>query len=891
MKRRFVGAMTAALVTGAVVGSAGVSFALGTANLEWFAQLNLQGDTGSYVTRGMDVDQTNGDVYATIEMGTTRQIVKIPWTGNPGGSLAPEQLTRFGPNFKDSGGNTQLSLSGGLWGVAIDPKTKNMYVSCSIGSPAVGEVHVVSPSGVWLSKFVTDGITARGCAFSDDGMKFAVSWNKAAHPYDSGAKLYTRNLNGTPSDFSDDTWDFAADLVGFGDYAGIGDNYEFTSSPRDVAFDRNGDVLVCGADYWILRYSGSAPYKLAAQYNISDKRVTSRYAVDTDSQNRMFVVANTDGDGVRRVWAVNRDSVPELKFSTVDLGSNIDTGYSLAYDRLHDRVIVTGKDSTSLYAVAASFSFTLETPQLTHITGRITDASTGNPIAGAGVGYIEYNLPSTYLTRIFRGAKEFSGVTNANGEYSLAVPPLDTSGADIPEACIVSVNANGYLSKRVHLQPLAGDTVVNATLSAIGSNTLTWNSLAPMPGDTTGRYRVGEESGLFNQFNRYGGRVTPMPDPNGGAFNVTQIGASNNTSVSGPSGNNMRSADRSLDNYLNFNVDDNWLYRGSPTDTVWITVEYLDTSTAAAGWDALGVHGDFTLQDASLWASPIGDIYKSAPQSNSYKTRTFKATKVSFANAMGDSLLGKSDIDADFRVTAYKQYDYTNNLYPPEVGPDWIKSVKVSKTEPAPEAGSYSSIAAAKAASGDVILSGKVITAQWGADTPNKIQNGNRLYLEEQDRSSGVQVRLFQPWTSLDLRVNRFAKIYGSMMTDPATGEKYIQANSWSDDPFTLPDPLMALWANGRDASRVDVGLSMTAHKVAIAGTVRQVDSGSFTVDDGSDIVKVVIDPSLTVIYPGVGDVVSVEGIATLEGSSPANAVRIVKPWSASNIVTIVDNP
>lgn len=890
MQRRSAGTTIAGLAICALLGSAGAVHAVGSATLEWYAQMNLQTNLGSYVTRGMDVDQTTGDIYATIDMAGARQIVKIPWTGNPVDPLAPDQLTRFGPTFQDSGGATQLSLDDTLWGVAVDPKTKNLYISCEAGSPQVGEVDIVSPSGVWLNKIVTDGITARGCAFSDDGMKFAVAWYKSQDPYAAGAKLYTRNLNGTPSDFSDDTWDFAADLTGFSEFAGIGDNYEFVESPRDVGFDRNGDVLVCGSDYWILRYSGTAPYKLQAQYEISDRRASSRYGVDTDANDVLYVTANRDGDGVYRVWAVDQESVPVLKFSAEDLGSLISIPYCIAYDRLHNRVIVTGKDSTSTYAVAASFSVTLETSPLTgHITGRITDASSGDPIAGAGVGYIDYNLPSTYLTHIFRGGKRNAGLTNSNGEYSLSVPALDTSGAEIPGACLVSVSAPGYLTKRIHIPPITGDTTVNATLDSASSDTLTWSSLSPMPGDLSGIYRVGEESGLFNQFHRYGGRVTPVADPLGGAFSVTQIGASTNTSTSGPGGNSQRSADRALDNYLTMDVADNWLYQGSPTDTVWITVEYLDQSTAAAGWDALGLQADYTGHDPAMWAVPIGSIYKTAPQSSTYKTRTFKATQVTFGNAMGDTLLDPSGIDADFRVSALKQY--VNNAYPPEAGPDWIKSVKVSKTQPAPEPGSYSRIADALNASGDVVLGGKIISAQWGANTGQIIQNGNLLYLEEPDRSSGVQVRLFQPWDKLDQRLGRYASVYGQMMTDPATGEKYIQANTWGDDPYTLPNPLTPLWTNGRDLARLTLGLSDTAHKVAIAGKVAEVGSGYFTVDDGAGAVKVVIDPTLTVTSPGVGDIVTVEGIATLEGTSPANAVRIVKPWDPAGIVTIVDNP
>jgi len=80
----------------------------------------------------------------------------------------------------------------------------------------------------------------------------------------------------------------------------------------------------------------------------------------------------------------------------------------------------------------------------------------------------------------------------------------------------------------------------------------------------------------------------------------------------------------------------------------------------------------------------------------------------------------------------------------------------------------------------------------------------------------------------------------------------------------------------------------MTALKVGVWGLVKSVSDSSFVVNDGSEDLKIVIDPSITLTtWPTVGDYVAVVGIATLENPT----TRIIKPWREDNILIIMDVP
>lgn len=847
---------------------AGSAVCQSVATLEWSGIVN--DIPATYITRGLDVNQSNGNIYAAIDSAANRQIIELDWEGDPDGTdlrLFPDGygdakvLNSYGPEFYDASGTLKLNLLASsnyqLWGVAVDPKTNFIYVAADVdvgGGVRQGQVHVVDvtstpPVGqncTWVGVIATDGTTVRGCRFSDDGMKFVVAWRSSTAKGSCGAKLFTRNLQGTPTDFTDDTWDFAANLVSTSSFGGLGSAGLFATEPRAAAFDRSGDIYVAGTHGLILKYSGTAPYPLIGEIVSTNRVNVSRYCVDTDGQNNLYVTAEPDGDGVRRVWGINQNAVPILKFDPSSIGSWISYEYCAAFDRVRNRLIVAGRYDTN-YSVVDSYSLDVYEPGTVTLKGRITDDATGQPIANAAFGYVEYSMNTTWQTVPRAGGMWHKGMTDANGNFSIGVPE-DT------QTVMTQADAPGYLRKRIHNVVINWpETEVNIRLKSGNATSLTWT--APDPVGTSGQIKSGEEDGLLHHIAMEGGRAFSTVDP---LFSQScmRIGFRTDTSSYG-----------CRDNFLYFAVDDEWLYNGSPTSTVWVTVEYLDYSTAAEGWDALALEADFgiTLPNVS-----IGEIIKSAPQSAAWKKRTFKATQVKFGNNSTDGAGGATL--ADFRVHARK--DLWSGSYLGNTGPDWIKSVAVSKTEPV-EPNTYPTINEAKAiVSGPVVLKDKVITAQW---------DWNTMYLAEPNRTGGIKVVASAGWWALDQRIGRNCSVYGVLLPDPQTGEPCIWADTWSDDPFTLPAPVRTLAVRGREAFTIAEGPNMTGLKVRVWGTVTDMNkqSGWLKVDDGSGDVKVVVTPNMVIDWPGLGDYVTVEGIASLEGETPAESIRVIRPWSS----------
>ena len=98
----------------------------------------------------------------------------------------------------------------------------------------------------------------------------------------------------------------------------------------------------------------------------------------------------------------------------------------------------------------------------------------------------------------------------------------------------------------------------------------------------------------------------------------------------GPDGNNVE------DSYMQFNVDDEFLYAGSPTPFVQIEVEYFDhgTDTLNIEYDAIpgGSSGDGKFKETGL-------IFKT--DTGEFLTKVFRLNDVNFANR---------DNGADFRI-------------------------------------------------------------------------------------------------------------------------------------------------------------------------------------------------------------------------------------------------
>ena len=857
----------------------GAAYGQSSATIVWSLQANLV-NYGNYVIRDFDVDQSNGDIWIAMDANAVpppvSQVVKMDKDGNV--------LGAYGNELRDSGGTLQTDLQQDLWGVAKDPKTGYVYLGVdeTTGTPPVnvGEVHIIDPSltppNVWLRKFATGMTTARGCAFSDDGMKFAVAGYSAQSPGKTGARLYTRNLNGTPGDFTDDTWDFAADLMVMGGYRGLGDYWGYQFSPRNVDFDRDGSIYVCG-EMSAHKFSGTAPYPLIGEYCT----YTGRYAIATDGSNNMFVTANADAAfgaaSLRRVWAQSQQGVKLLAFVprdvpgiTPDVVSYIDIAYCCAFDRgsatpgseRQARLIVGGRDTSANYAIVDSYTVDLQMPATVNLSGRVVDSG-ASPIANAGVGYAQWWGNANWYARLI-GKKAYVNAVGSDGRFT--IPIL----ADATYPLVIEIEAPGKLRQRLYKDPITADLDLgDVVLQSNAVDSLTWRPLQIAPLPATGAAMVerrGTDNGIVTMALRYGGRAVPVQDADSNSELCFRIG--NRTEAAPPGG-------KSWDNYLYLDIDDGWW---TPGADAWVTIEYMDKSKGAPdGWDALGGDADLSALDPAWAEVQFGKLYKHAPTSAVWKTRTFKASRASFANAMHDT--NGQVMGGDLRLDAYK--DYTGTAYVANTGPDWIKSVTVSKVEPAAEPNAYGTIAEAKAAgAGPVILNGKIMTAQW---------NGTVIYLGEPTRESGIRVNLFQSWAA-NWRVGRVCKVYGTLAYDAATGEPFISSDVWGNDLGASPPALGPLGTIGRSVGAVTGGLNMTGLKVGVWGSVTSVASDSFTVNDGSGDIKILIDASLGLTtWPTVGDFVAVIGIATLEGTTPPTATRIIKPWRTDNIVIVVD--
>jgi hypothetical protein len=128
----------------------------------------------------------------------------------------------------------------------------------------------------------------------------------------------------------------------------------------------------------------------------------------------------------------------------------------------------------------------------------------------------------------------------------------------------------------------------------------------------------------------------------------------NGQALLGPDGNIVE------DSYMQFNVDDEFLYAGSPTTFVQIEVEYFDqgTDTFSIQYDAIpgGPSGDGRFVDTGL-------VFKTA--TGEFMTMVFRLNNVNFANR---------DNGADFRIADGGD------------GAEYIRRVTVSLQEAGPTA-------------------------------------------------------------------------------------------------------------------------------------------------------------------------------------------------------------
>ncbi len=874
-------ALTAA---GCALADSGVSFG-------WSTQINTTYGENVFVT-GVAVDQTTGDIYATIapeaSTGTAAggEIIKL----NSSGAIVWDK----GPTLYDAGATARFYISRrNPTGVSVDPLTGQVYVVTQAQDTTYNSfVIVLDANGNYLRQFSTGmaaqqigggravGGSAFGGAFSDDGQKYLIAGmleklpgagTSAALLGDAlgsryGGKLFARNNNGTPGDPTDDTWTATADLE---------DNGEFFTGfldPRATAFDRSGRPCVCDftehliynyqcASY-VREFSTSAPYQM-------DRCVVTGQArgMDTDNDNNIWMA----GDRVRAdnnvadVRCYSPNGVRMLAFRPNTNDGAIVAAHCVAYDRTHEKVVVGGttQSHSGTNARVEVFTPSLEMPATDTFTGQVVSAVTGNPIPYANVGYrstaAQDGPTAGWITQAPFGLWERNRA-DANGNFSFTIQHtqgVDGDGNPVEEAFpIVPVaSADGYMAKRIYSYQIGDPSWPDHYLALpqpIRLDPVSTDTLYIRTYGKEGYFDpVKEDSGLFDILRPSGNVSTTVAIGEDAVAELGKIG-------SGGSGWYTR--------FLPLNIDDRWVAACSPGQTIYVTVEYWPDSawstggnsyTGAGTWDTIGLEADVVGGNNADRTQLVGQAYKT-PTQDDWKHAVFPISNAYFGN--------REMKGGDLRVNSIVPPG-TFSPYVDGYSIDWVKSVTVSRVPPE----GYSvlgTLAAAKAqGTGNAVLSNKTITAQW---------NGNTFYLEEPDRTSGIRVRLTDasPWssTSLPNEIGKRANVQGALGTDPNTGEPEIVATSYGVES---DGACGALGMRGTAAN--GTGIDVTGIKVGVWGLVKSVSSDSFVVNDGSEDVTVLIDPSLSITWPSDGDYVAVTGIATLTGSSPS-VLRVVKP-------------
>lgn len=182
---------------------------------------------------------------------------------------------------------------------------------------------------------------------------------------------------------------------------------------------------------------------------------------------------------------------------------------------------------------------------------------------------------------------------------------------------------------------------------------------------------------------------------------------------------------------------------------------------------------------------------------------------------------------------------------------------------------------------GSAACFGVVVTAKFGADT---------LYVEEPDRTSGIQVRL----AGNTATVGRVVSVAGAMKTDATTGERYIEAVSLVDEgstgsvtPVALNNKTLGGGPMGLQQGISDAtGTNNIGLLVRIYGKALMSSTGDFYLDDGSGVGLRVVKPAGSSI-PQDGDFVVVTGISSCE-SMGGSLSRLLKAVGEAQVVPVL---
>jgi len=162
------------------------------------------------------------------------------------------------------------------------------------------------------------------------------------------------------------------------------------------------------------------------------------------------------------------------------------------------------------------------------------------------------------------------------------------------------------------------------------------------------------------------------------------------------------------------------------------------------------------------------------------------------------------------------------------------------------------------------------------------VRSTSYFSIEEADRSAGIRVD--DGLVGADsVRVGDCVTIRGVMRTSPETGERYVELSAI---PYAVPGVLIR--SVGMSTKTVHLDAKVIGELVTVAGTVREVaaDGTWFTIADGycakrAEVKTKVVVVGSPVVRIAVGQMVTVTGVVSKEGTGPASAYRVILRRSA----------
>lgn len=697
--------------------------------------------------------------------------------------------------YKSDGINVGTTLgASGPSGMAVDPLTGYLYAGTG-GTYAVIDMSVAT-SNVTSAHWIRNqgGMSGNQISFSPDGMYLAT----VAGSTGSKVTVMRRNLNGTPADYTDDTFDTVNYVVTYAPSGGLV-TPTGVQDCRACALDGSGHVYIADLGDTIKPINrfklipGTTGTTAVNKQEMAFKaNHTKVWSIDTDSYGRVWS-ADIPTNTASPYHAIHcyQDGAEVFSYdfwaghSTTFPSNGAMTGNVMCYDKARDRVYITAGNNpggTSNAEYVACYQ----------IIGADTLAASGtvsgsvHDTAGAAVNPAGLGLKPTYLDDDANKGWPINTLLiawspGADGTFSsIPVPPGTwTFQAKKDEPVLTQTLLP---TQKTHYQIPSG---LNTDL---GDFVLLPKSSEYVQA-TLGTHNL--EQGLFIANARNAGN-----DP---TSNVS-------SEVGNIGGRECRVFGNSnLAQYMIINVDDAY-YPPLTIAPFWLDCDIYDT-----GYDRMAMQGNVRHNGEDAPACAMGW----QPKTNTNQWTTWKWTRSDgvFGNWFPYVPAGgTSALFGDFRL-----YGMNDDAGSAPLGPKHVARISVRKV-PLPNDASYmtmNSVGKAKqfiygqfhmtdpgvryAGGFAVKLTGATLIAD-GFTSSGTYPNRAYGLFEDANRTSGIRV-ILPEGTSYPTGLDRTKKmdVIGSVISDPETQELIIIADSvvqHDDQPAVDIKPLA--WSNLR---------------------------------------------------------------------------------------------